>query len=164
LQIVGIGLSDIVAVAMPDAVLVASKSRAQEVGAAVARLRAQGARQADHFPHEHRPWGQFERLATGERFQVKRIVVHPGAALSLQSHHHRAEHWIVVRGTARVTIGDKVRLVTENQSVYVPLGARHRLENPGKLDVVLIEVQTGSYLAEDDILRHEDRYARAPGE
>jgi mannose-6-phosphate isomerase-like protein (cupin superfamily) len=99
----------------------------------------------------------------GPRFQVKRIVVHPGAALSLQSHHHRAEHWVVVEGTARVTIDEKVHLVTENQSVYVPLGALHRLENPGKVPVVLIEVQTGSYLGEDDILRHDDVYARGQG-
>jgi mannose-1-phosphate guanylyltransferase/mannose-6-phosphate isomerase len=160
LELVGIGLTDIVAVAMPDAVLVADRRRAQEVGAAVAALRARGARQAEFFPREHRPWGWFESLVTGERFQVKRIVVHPGASLSLQSHHHRAEHWVVVRGTARVTIGDEVRLVSENESVYVPLGQRHRLENPGKLEMVLIEVQTGSYLGEDDIIRHDDAYAR----
>jgi len=96
----------------------------------------------------------------GNRFQVKRIVVHPGAALSLQSHHHRSEHWIVVEGTARVTIDAEVRLVTENQSVYIPLGAHHRMENPGKLPMVLIEVQTGAYLGEDDIIRYEDAYAR----
>ncbi|MDH3263451.1 MAG: mannose-1-phosphate guanylyltransferase/mannose-6-phosphate isomerase, partial [Paracoccaceae bacterium] len=160
LELVGIGLADIVAVAMPDAVLVADRRRAQEVGEAVAVLRARGARQAELFPREHRPWGWFESIATGERFQVKRIVVHPGASLSLQSHHHRAEHWIVVRGTARVTIGDEVRLVSENESVYVPLGQKHRLENPGKLEMVLIEVQTGSYLGEDDITRHDDAYAR----
>ena len=99
-------------------------------------------------------------LLWGGRFQVKRILVHPGGVLSLQSHHHRAEHWIVVEGTARVTIGDKVHLVSENQSVYVPLGVRHRMENPGKVPMVLIEVQTGSYLGEDDIVRYEDLYAR----
>ena len=163
LQIVGIGLTDIVAVAMPDAVLMAHKSRAQDVKQAVAALKAQGAEQAEAFPRDHRPWGWFESLAKGGRFQVKRIVVHPGAALSLQSHHHRAEHWIVVEGTARVTIDDFVQLVGENQSVYIPLGARHRLENPGKLALTLIEVQTGAYLGEDDIIRYEDVYARGQG-
>jgi mannose-1-phosphate guanylyltransferase/mannose-6-phosphate isomerase len=161
LEIVGIGLKDIVAVAMADAVLVADRSRAQEVGRAVAALKARGARQAAAFPRDHRPWGWFESLVMGDRFQVKRIVVKPGAALSLQSHHHRAEHWIVVQGTAKVTIGEEVRLVSENQSVYVPLGAVHRMENPGKLPMVLIEVQTGSYLGEDDIVRYEDVYARS---
>ncbi len=160
LELVGIGLTDIVAVAMPDAVLVAHRSRAQEVKAAVAALKAKGVRQAEAFPRDHRPWGWFETLAHGSRFQVKRIVVHPGAALSLQSHMHRAEHWVVVQGTARVTVDAEVRLVTENQSVYIPLGAKHRMENPGKVELVLIEVQTGAYLGEDDITRYEDVYAR----
>lgn len=160
LHLVGIGLRDIVAVAMPDAVLVADRARAQDVKLAVAALKSAGARQAETFPRDHRPWGWFESLAIGDRFQVKRIVVHPGAALSLQSHHHRAEHWIVVQGTARVTVDGEVRLVTENQSIYVPLGAVHRMENPGRLPMVLIEVQTGSYLGEDDIVRYEDVYAR----
>jgi mannose-1-phosphate guanylyltransferase/mannose-6-phosphate isomerase len=159
-RLVGLGLRDIVAVAMPDAVLVAHKDRAQEVKAVVAALKAEGAPQADAFPRDHRPWGWFESLARGDRFQVKRIVVKPGAALSLQSHHHRSEHWIVVQGTARVTVDDHVRLVSENQSVYIPLGSRHRLENPGKLPMVLIEVQTGPYLGEDDITRYEDLYRR----
>jgi mannose-1-phosphate guanylyltransferase / mannose-6-phosphate isomerase len=159
-KIVGIGLSDIIAVAMPDAVLIAHKDRAQDVKAAVAALKAEGVKQAETFPRDHRPWGWFESLVIGERFQVKRIVVHPGAALSLQSHHHRSEHWIVVQGTARITVNDDVRLISENQSVYIPLGAVHRMENPGKLDMVLIEVQTGSYLGEDDIIRYEDVYAR----
>ena len=158
--IVGIGLTDIVAVAMPDAVLVSHKSRAQEVKQAVERLKADKQVQAETLPRDHRPWGYFESLALDARFQVKRIVVNPGAALSLQSHHHRAEHWIVVQGTARVTIDDTAQLVSENQSVYVPLGAVHRMENPGKLPMVLIEVQTGSYLGEDDIVRYEDVYAR----
>jgi mannose-6-phosphate isomerase-like protein (cupin superfamily) len=126
----------------------------------VAALRAKGARQAEAFPIDHRPWGWFESLAIAARFQVKRIVVNPGAALSLQSHHHRSEHWIVVAGTARVTIDGAVQLLSENQSVYIPLGAMHRLENPGKLPMVLIEVQTGAYLGEDDIIRYEDVYAR----
>ena len=159
-KIVGLGLNNVVAVAMPDAVLVADKSRAQDVKVVVAALKAQGAKQAETFPRDHRPWGWFESLVVGDRFQVKRIVVHPGAALSLQSHHHRAEHWIVVQGTAKVTVDEDVKLVTENQSVYIPLGAVHRMENPGKVPMVLIEVQTGSYLGEDDIIRYEDVYSR----
>jgi mannose-1-phosphate guanylyltransferase / mannose-6-phosphate isomerase len=162
-QLVGIGLHNIIAVAMNDAVLVADMSRAQEVKQAVDRLRAKSARQAEAFPKDHRPWGWFESLALGERFQVKRIHVAPGAALSLQSHHHRAEHWIVVQGTAEVTIDDSQHLLTENQSVYIPLGSKHRLRNPGKLPMVLIEVQTGAYLGEDDIQRYEDIYARGQG-
>lgn len=158
--LVGIGLDDIVAVVMPDAVLVAKKSEAQRVKEAVETLKGRQARQATTFRRDHRPWGWFESLAMGKRFQVKRIVVLPGAALSLQSHHHRAEHWIVVEGTARVTIGKKVQLVSENQSVYIPLGEKHRLENPGRFPMVLIEVQTGAYLGEDDITRYEDIYAR----
>ena len=163
LEVVGIGLKNIVAVAMPDAVLVADAARAQEVKQAVAALKAKGAAQAESFPLDHRPWGWFESLVIGDRFQVKRIHVHPGAALSLQSHHHRSEHWIVVEGTAKVTVDGEVKLVTENQSVYIPLGAVHRMENPGKVPMVLIEVQTGSYLGEDDIIRYEDVYARGQG-
>lgn len=159
-HLVGLGLAGLVAVALPDAVLVAPMARAQEVGRAVAALRAQGVPQADRSTRDHRPWGWAERLVAGPRFQVKRLVVHPGGRLSLQSHRHRAEHWVVVAGTARVTTGDEVRLVTENQSVYIPPGCLHRLENPGRLALILIEVQTGSYLGEDDILRHDDAYAR----
>jgi mannose-1-phosphate guanylyltransferase / mannose-6-phosphate isomerase len=162
-QVVGIGLKDIVVVAMPDAVLVADRARTQDVKLAVEALRAKGATQSDIFPRDHRPWGHFETLALADRFQVKRIVVKPGAALSLQSHVHRAEHWIVVSGTARVTVNDDVRLLSENQSVYVPLGAVHRMENPGHVPMVLIEVQTGVYLGEDDIIRYEDVYARGQG-
>ncbi len=160
LELVGIGLADIIAVATPDAVLVAHKSEAQRVRDAVAALQQRGATQATAFPVDRRPWGWFESLALGDRFQVKQLHVFPGAALSLQSHHHRAEHWIVVEGTARVTIDDTVRLLSENQSVYIPLGAVHRLENPGKVPLTLIEVQTGGYLGEDDIVRYEDLYAR----
>ena len=160
---VGIGLNDIIVVAMPDAVLVAHKSRAQDVKQAVAALKAKGKPQAETLPRDYRPWGWYESLALGPRFQVKRIVVHPGAALSLQSHHHRAEHWIVVEGTAKVTVDESVKLISENQSVYIPLGAVHRMENPGKLPLTLIEVQTGSYLGEDDIIRYEDVYARGQG-
>ena len=162
-ELVGIGLTDIIAIATSDAVLVARKSDAQRVKEAVAALKSSGVPQATGFPTDHRPWGWFESLVIGGRFQVKRIHVHPGAALSLQSHHHRAEHWIVVQGTARITVDGSVSLLTENQSVYIPLGAVHRLENPGKLPLTLIEVQTGSYLGEDDIIRYEDVYARGQG-
>ena len=147
-------------VATSDAVLVADMNRAQDVKLAVAALKSRDKRQAEAFRRDHRPWGWFETLVLADRFQVKRIVVHPGASLSLQSHVHRSEHWIVVSGTARVTVDDHVTLVTENQSIYVPLGAVHRMENPGKVPMVLIEVQTGVYLGEDDIIRYEDRYAR----
>ena len=159
-QVVGIGLNDIMAIAMPDAVLVAPKNRAQDVKKAVELLKAKNIVQAEIFPKDHRPWGWFESLALGERFQVKRICVKPGASLSLQSHTHRSEHWIVVEGTAKVTIDEDVKLVTEGQSVYVPLGAVHRMENPGKLPMLLIEVQIGYYLGEDDIIRYEDAYHR----
>jgi mannose-1-phosphate guanylyltransferase/mannose-6-phosphate isomerase len=159
-QVVGIGLNDIMAIAMPDAVLVAPKERAQDVKKAVELLKSKGIAQAEIFPKDYRPWGWFESLALGERFQVKRIRVKPGASLSLQSHKHRSEHWIVVEGTAKVTIDDEVKLVSEGQSIYVPLGAKHRMENPGKLPMVLIEVQIGTYLGEDDIIRYEDVYAR----
>ena len=160
LEIVGIGLKNVMAIAMPDAVLVADMDRAQDVRLAVDALKARGAKQATAFPKDHRPWGWFETLVLDDRFQVKRILVHPGAALSLQSHVHRSEHWIVVAGTAKVTVNGEVRLLTENQSVYIPLGAVHRMENPGKVPMVLIEVQTGAYLGEDDIVRYEDVYAR----
>lgn len=162
-ELVGLGLDNIIAISMPDAVLVADMANGQEVKKAVTALKAKGATQAESLPVDFRPWGQFETLILGDRFQVKRITVNPGAALSLQSHHHRAEHWIVVEGTAKVTIGDEVKLVTENESVYVPLGAVHRMENPGKVPMELIEVQTGSYLGEDDIIRYEDVYARGQG-
>lgn len=163
LEIVGIGLENVIAVAMNDAVLVADMSRAQDVKRAVTALKEKDVPQATQFSKDHRPWGWFESLAVGTRFQVKRIHVHPGASLSLQNHMHRSEHWIVVEGTARVTIDGKIQLVTENESIYVPLGAVHRLENPGKIPMVLIEVQTGSYVGEDDITRFEDVYARAQG-
>ena len=161
LALVGMGLKDIIAVAMPDAVLVAHRDKAQGVKEVIARLKADSVVQAETFPKDHRPWGWFETLAIRGRFQVKRIFVKPGAALSLQSHYHRSEHWIVVEGTAKVTVDDHVKLVTEGQSVYIPLGAVHRLENPGKVPMVLIEVQTGTYLGEDDIIRYEDIYSRS---
>ncbi|MDB2369689.1 mannose-1-phosphate guanylyltransferase/mannose-6-phosphate isomerase [Planktomarina temperata] len=159
-QVVGIGLNDIMAIAMPDAVLIAPKERAQDVKKAVELLKSKDIAQAEIFPKDHRPWGWFESLALGDCFQVKRICVKPSAALSLQSHKHRSEHWIVVEGTAKVTINDEITLVSEGQSIYVPLGAKHRMENPGKLPMVLIEVQIGTYLGEDDIIRYEDVYAR----
>lgn len=160
-QVVGIGLKDVLVVAMPDAVLVADASRAQDVKQAVSVLKECSVKQAEAFPRDNRPWGWYETLALSDRFQVKRIVVKPGGCLSLQSHFHRSEHWIVVAGTAKVTIGENVRLVTENESVYIPLGEVHRMENPGKLPMVLIEVQTGNYFGEDDIVRYEDVYARS---
>lgn len=159
-HLVGLGLDGMVAVAMRDAVLVADKSRAQEIKKVVELLRATGVDQADDYPRFHRPWGWYETLCIDDRFQVKRIMVRPGGILSLQSHHHRSEHWIVVAGTAEVTIGEDVKLVTENESVYIPLGQRHRMANPGKVPMFLIEVQTGSYLGEDDIIRYEDIYDR----
>jgi mannose-1-phosphate guanylyltransferase/mannose-1-phosphate guanylyltransferase/mannose-6-phosphate isomerase len=160
--LVGLGLRNIAAIAMPDAVLVADLDRAQDVGRLVKLMTREKAPQAQAFPVEHRPWGWFESLVAGPRFQVKRIVVNPGGRLSLQRHLHRSEHWVVVEGSARVTVGDEARLVAENQSIYVPVGTTHRLENPGKLPVVIIEVQTGSYLGEDDIERQDDIYARSP--
>jgi len=159
-RLVGIGLRDMVAVATADAVLVAPREAAQAVGDAVAELKAQGVPEATAHPRDHRPWGWFETLALGDRFRVKRIVVKPGGRLSLQSHSRRAEHWVVVEGTARVTIGETVKRLGENQSVYVPVGRKHRLENPTETPVVLIEVQTGAYLEEDDIARFDDVYAR----
>lgn len=160
-RLVGLGLENIVAVATPDAILVADKSRAQEVGQIAKRLTADGAPDALESPRCHRPWGWYESLAIGARFQVKRIMVKPGGQLSLQSHVHRSEHWVVVSGSAQVTVGDDVKLLGENQSVYIPLGEIHRLENPGKVDLHLFEVQSGAYLGEDDIVRYEDIYQRA---
>ena len=159
-QLVGIGLDNIMAIAMPDAVLVAHKNRAQDVKMAVEHLKAKDIYQAEIYPKDYRPWGWFESLVLEYGFQVKRICVKSGGALSLQSHNHRSEHWIVVEGTAEITINDEVKLVTEGESVYVPVGAKHRMENPGKLRMVLIEVQIGTYLGEDDIIRYEDIYAR----
>jgi mannose-1-phosphate guanylyltransferase / mannose-6-phosphate isomerase len=159
-HLVGFGIENIIAIAMPDAVLVAHKDRAQNVKAVVTTLKAKGVIQAETFPKDHRPWGWFESLVISGRFQVKRIHVLAGAALSLQSHHHRSEHWIVVEGTAKVTVNDSVILLTEGQSTHIPLGAVHRMENPGKVPMVLIEIQTGAYLGEDDIVRYKDMYDR----
>ena len=163
-QVVGIGLNDIMAIAMPDAVLVAPKDRAQDVKKAVELLKTKDIAQAEKFPKDHRPWGWFESLIIGGKFQVKKIFVKPGAALSLQSHRYRSEHWIVVEGTAEVTIDENVRLVNEGESIYVPLGAIHRMTNPTDAPMILIEVQIGSYFGEDDIVRYEDIYARETDE
>ena len=160
MRLVGLGLHDIVAVSTGDAVLVAHKSHADKVGEVVKELEVREALEANETPRCHRPWGWYESLSRGDRFQVKRIAVKPGGRLSLQSHVHRSEHWVVVAGTARVTIGDDVKLLSENESVYVPLGEIHRLENPGKFELHLIEVQSGTYLGEDDIVRYEDIYDR----
>jgi mannose-1-phosphate guanylyltransferase/mannose-6-phosphate isomerase len=160
IEVVGIGLKNIIIVAMKDAVLVADMSKSQDVKKAVDILREKEANQATHFPKDHRPWGWFESLTIDEKFQVKKIHVHPGASLSLQSHKYRAEHWIVVSGVAEVTIGEEVKLISENQSVYIPLGAIHRMRNPGEKPMELIEVQTGTYFGEDDIFRYDDVYSR----
>jgi mannose-1-phosphate guanylyltransferase/mannose-6-phosphate isomerase len=155
-----IGLQDVVVVETADAVLVSDRARSQEVKALVGTLSRQQREEQNLHRKVHRPWGWYDSIDTGERFQVKRIGVKPGASLSLQKHHHRAEHWIVVRGTAEVTCGDKKILLTENQSTYIPLGEVHRLANPGKVWLEIIEVQSGSYLGEDDIVRFEDSYGR----
>jgi mannose-1-phosphate guanylyltransferase/mannose-6-phosphate isomerase len=155
-----IGLQDVVVVETADAVLVSDRARSQEVKAIVGTLSRQQREERNLHRKVHRPWGWYDSIDTGERFQVKRIGVKPGASLSMQKHHHRAEHWIVVRGTAEVTCGDKKILLTENQSTYIPLGEVHRLANPGKVWLEIIEVQSGSYLGEDDIVRFEDSYGR----
>jgi mannose-1-phosphate guanylyltransferase/mannose-6-phosphate isomerase len=156
-----VGISDMVVVETPDVVMVAPRERAQDVKALVAAVKAGGYSLAESHRQVFRPWGSYDSIDNGERFQVKRIIVNPGASLSLQKHHHRAEHWIVVKGTAEVTRGEEVFLVGENQSTYIPLGTVHRLINPGKIPLEMIEVQSGSYLGEDDIVRFQDHYGRA---
>ncbi len=158
--VVALGLQDVVVVDTPDAVLVARRGEAEKVKDVVAQLEARGMRESTIHRKVSRPWGSYDSVDEGARFQVKRIVVKPGAALSLQKHYHRAEHWIVVKGTAEVTRGTETFLITENQSTYIPLGEVHRLRNPGKTPLELIEVQSGSYLGEDDIVRLEDQYGR----
>ncbi|NHC07552.1 mannose-1-phosphate guanylyltransferase/mannose-6-phosphate isomerase [Azonexus fungiphilus] len=155
-----VGLQDVVVVETPDAILVADRKQIQKVKEVVGQLKAAGRSETNAHRKVHRPWGWYDSIDCGARFQVKRIVVNPGGVLSLQMHHHRAEHWIVVSGTARVTRGEETFLVSENESTYIPLGTTHRLENPGKLPLEMIEVQSGSYLGEDDIVRFEDRYGR----
>ncbi len=160
-RLVGVvGLDNVVVVETPDAVLVADRSRSQEVKQIVGELQRAGRTEHTLNRQVHRPWGWYDSIDSGPRFQVKRIMVKPGARLSLQKHHHRAEHWIVVTGTAEITNGDQVLLLTENQSTYIPIGQVHRLANPGKVPLEIIEVQSGSYLGEDDIVRYEDTYGR----
>ena len=160
--VAGVGLSNIVVIETADAVLIADKTQTQSVKHIVAQLKAQGRELTHTHRKVHRPWGWYDSIDGGDRFQVKRIVVNPGASLSQQMHHHRAEHWVVVRGTAQVTNGDKTFLLAENESTFIPLGHVHRLTNPGKVPLEIIEVQSGSYLGEDDIVRFEDTYGRVP--
>ncbi|MFN7695594.1 MAG: mannose-1-phosphate guanylyltransferase/mannose-6-phosphate isomerase [Burkholderiales bacterium] len=159
--VAAVGLKDVMVIETPDAVLVIDRARSQEVKAIVEQLQKQGRGERELHRKVHRPWGWYDGIDAGERFQVKRIQVKPGASLSLQMHHHRAEHWIVVSGTAEVTVGAKTVLLSENQSIYIPLGETHRLANPGKLPLEIIEVQSGSYLGEDDIVRFQDTYGRS---
>ena len=155
-----LGVDDLVVVSTSDAVMVVPRARSQEVKELVAKLKAGKRAEATDHKRVHRPWGYYESIDMGERFQVKRIVVAPGGMLSLQKHRHRAEHWIVVRGTAEVTIGDTIKAVHENESIFIPIGSLHRLANQGRIPLELIEVQTGSYLGEDDIVRLDDIYKR----
>ena len=155
-----VGLKDHVVVETKDAVLVAPRERVQDVKQLVATLKAQGRYETTLHREVFRPWGSYDSIDHGERFQVKRLVVKPGASMSLQLHHHRAEHWIVVSGTARITRGDEQFLLGENESTYIPVGTKHRIENPGMIPLHIIEVQSGTYLGEDDIVRFEDRYGR----
>ena len=155
-----VGLSELIVIETPDAILVADKAQLHKIKDVVAQIKAAGRTETDAHRKINRPWGWYDCIDGGDRFQVKRIMVNPGASLSLQLHHHRAEHWVVVRGTAEVTRGDEVFLVSENQSTFIPLGTMHRLKNPGKLTLEMIEVQSGSYLNEDDIVRYQDNYGR----
>ncbi len=155
-----VGVKDLVVVSTADAVMVVPRARSQQVRELVAKLKAEKRKEATEHKRGHRPWGYYESIDLGERFQVKRIVVNPGGMLSLQKHRHRAEHWVVVRGTAEVTIGEETKTVHENESIFIPIGTVHRLANQGKIPLELIEVQTGSYLGEDDIVRLDDIYKR----
>ena len=159
-----IGLNDVIVIETKDAVMVAHKDDAQSIKNVVNRLKSEKRPEFEFHREVFRPWGSYDSIDNGSRFQVKRICVKPGEKLSVQMHHHRAEHWIVVSGSANVTINDNTKLVTENESVYIPIGAIHALENPGKIPLELIEVQSGSYLGEDDIVRFSDRYGRAPSQ
>ncbi len=155
-----LGLDNVVVVETADAVMIAAKEQAEQIKTIVSELKQQQREEATVHRKCYRPWGHYDAIDQGERFQVKRITVKPGASLSLQLHHHRAEHWVVVKGTAQVTCGDKVKLVSENESTYIPLGTVHRLHNPGRVPLEIIEIQSGSYLGEDDIVRLEDHYNR----
>lgn len=157
-----VGLEDVIVIETRDAVLVANKKDAQQVKKMVERLQQQKRAEYIDPPQVSRPWGHYDTIDAGPRYQVKRIVVLPGESLSLQMHYHRAEHWVVVCGTARVVCGDSEKIVSENESTYIPLGVKHSLSNPGKVPLELIEVQSGAYLGEDDIVRFEDQYGRLP--
>jgi mannose-1-phosphate guanylyltransferase/mannose-6-phosphate isomerase len=159
-----VGVDNLVVVAMGDAVLVASKDQAEDIKTVVNYLKGSGQNVALQHDRVHRPWGWYQGLNRGERYQVKCIMVKPGGRLSLQSHHHRSEHWVIVMGTLEVTKGEETQILTENQSTYIPIGERHRLANPGKIPAFLIEVQSGPYLDEDDIVRFEDIYNRSSTE
>jgi mannose-1-phosphate guanylyltransferase/mannose-6-phosphate isomerase len=156
-----VGLEDVIVVTTADAVLVTSRQKAEHVRGLVEQLKASNHQQAVEHLRVYRPWGYYQGIDIGSRYQVKRIVVKPSAMLSLQKHFHRSEHWVVVRGTAEVTVGDEIRIVHENESTYIPIGSVHRLVNPGKIPLELIEVQVGSYLGEDDIVRVTDEYGRS---
>jgi mannose-1-phosphate guanylyltransferase len=158
--IAAVGVDNLVVVETKDAVLVANKSQVQDVKSIVNQLKQSGRSESQLHREVYRPWGKYDSIDFGGRYQVKRITVKPGEKLSIQMHHHRSEHWVIVSGTAKVTNGDKVVILTEDQSTYIPLGTVHALENPGKIPLEMIEVQTGSYLGEDDIVRFEDRYGR----
>jgi mannose-1-phosphate guanylyltransferase/mannose-6-phosphate isomerase len=155
-----LGIRNLIIVDSGDAIMIADKERVQEVRSIAAKLKELGRREYDVHARVHRPWGFYESIEIGDRYQVKHLMVKPGASLSLQMHHHRAEHWVVVRGTARVRVKEQVTLLTENESTYIPIGAPHRLENPGQVPLSIIEVQSGAYLGEDDIVRFEDSYGR----
>jgi mannose-1-phosphate guanylyltransferase/mannose-6-phosphate isomerase len=155
-----LGVENLVVIATEDALLVARRDNLVEMKQLVEKVKIAAPHLAEDHPKVHRPWGSYQSLDQGDRYQVKRIVVKPHGRLSLQLHHHRAEHWVVVRGTARVVVGQETKIIHENESIYIPIGSQHRLENPGKIDLELIEVQTGSYLGEDDIVRIEDDYRR----
>ena len=159
--VVGLGVENLVVVETDDAVLIADRAKAQSIKSVVKQLEADGSREGKAHRKIYRPWGNYTSIVESNRWQVKRISVKPGASLSLQMHHHRAEHWVVVRGTAVVERDGEKQLLGENQSTYIPLGCKHRLSNPGKIPVDLIEVQSGEYLGEDDIVRFEDRYGRS---
>jgi len=157
-----LGVKDLIVVDTGDALLIADKTRVQDIRDVVTRLKELGRGEAELHRRVHRPWGYYESIETGDRYQVKHLMVKPGAALSLQMHHHRAEHWVVVKGTARVVLGNKEMLISENESTYIPIGTAHRLENPGKVPLSIIEIQSGCYLGEDDIVRLDDIYGRMP--
>ena len=158
--VTGIGLENLVVIETRDAVLVADAAKTQHVKDLVEVLKTQNRKEATEHQKMYRPWGSYETLVISDRFQVKQIVVNPGASLSLQMHHHRAEHWVVVSGTAEVLVDDESQMLTEDQSVYIPIGSKHRLTNPGKLPLTLFEVQSGGYLSEDNIIRFDDVYGR----